>query len=307
MRKHIFLVITIFSVGTIFSQQDPQYNLYQFNQLIINPAYAGARDNITVVAAIRNQWAGFEGSPKTSCISVHAPVLNRKLGIGLSMVNDVIGPRQLFAVGGNLAYWLKLSSKWKLSFGVNAGYNRIQFNFDKLKFKNNETTNIFDNRSYNALDINSGFYLKSNTFFIGLSATHIGAKDLYSYYTPRSTSGILAYRLRTHIFLTMGKSFVINENFIFAPTIMTKRQNGIATGDLNFNFFIYKKLWLGLFLRDGYGPGFLTQYYISNNFKVGYSFDTGVGGARQLGPSHEVIIGFDFSTVKSKMLSPRFL
>jgi len=77
--------------------------------------------------------------------------------------------------------------------------------------------------------------------------------------------------------------------------------------DLNFNFFIYSKLWLGVFFRSAYGSGFLMQYYITNKFRVAYSFDSGARDARRLGASHEVMIGFDFSGTKSKMLNPRFL
>jgi hypothetical protein len=33
------------------AQQDAQYNLYQFNPLIINPAFAGARDVLSVACS----------------------------------------------------------------------------------------------------------------------------------------------------------------------------------------------------------------------------------------------------------------
>jgi hypothetical protein len=105
----------------------------------------------------------------------------------------------------------------------------------------------------------------------------------------------------------LGKSFKVNDNVIFAPTILLKSSDNSKQMDLNLNFFLYKKLWLGAFIKGGYGPGFLLQYYVTNKFRVAYSYDTGVNNAPQLGASHEVMIGFDFSGTKSKMLSPRFL
>jgi hypothetical protein len=106
----------------------------------------------------------------------------------------------------------------------------------------------------------------------------------------------------------MGKSFKINDNFIFAPTIMIRSVNGKGNGDVNLNFFLAKKVWLGVFFRGGYGPGFLAQYYITNKFRVAYSFDSGMKDARRLGASHEVMLGFDFGKEnKSKVVSPRFL
>ena len=290
------------------AQQDPQYNLYQFNQLIINPAYAGARDAIAVVASTRNQWTGFNGAPKTSCISVHSPVFNNKLGVGLTMVNDAMGPRNMFGIYGNIAYILKLSAKFNLSFGLNAGFNRFQFDFNKLTFKTNESSSYFNQiQTYNKLDINQGIYLRSSTFFAGLSFTHLFSSDVYNIPSDSAGKSDLTYRLRTHMFFTIGNSFKLSDNVIFAPTILLKTAGPAGSMDLNLNFFLFKKLWLGAFYRGGYGPGFLMQYYITDKFRVAYSYDTGLKDARVLGPSHEVMFGFDFSGSKAKVVSPRFL
>ena len=275
--------------------------------MIINPAYAGARDGLSVVASVRNQWSGFDGAPKNSCISLHGPVLNKHIGVGLTIINDEMGPRNLLGVYGNFAYILKLSNKWKMSMGVNAGYNRFQFNFGKLNFKTTENNIAFtQTQNYGALDINAGIYLRTNSFFIGMSFTHIAAKKIYD--LPLSNNGgSISYRLRTHNFFTLGKSFKLSDNAIFAPTLLFKSVDNSKQMDINLNFFLYKKLWLGAFVKGGYGPGFLFQYYITNKLRVGYSYDTGLVNARRLGGSHEIMIGFDFSGTKAKMLSPRFL
>lgn len=314
MKKQILLLFSFAFAIIANAQQDPQYNLYQFNQMVINPAYAGARDGLSVVASVRNQWAGFKGAPKTSCLSLHGPVLNKNLGVGLTVISDVMGPRNMVGIYGNIAYILKLNANWKLSFGINAGYNRFQFDFKDITFKTTENSSyILQNQSYNALDLNAGLYLRSNTFFVGLSSTHLQNNSLYNYEIAVDTTGgksgtyNVSYRLRTHTMFTIGKSFKINDNLIFAPTIMTRRIGTNGSGDLNLNFFLYNKLWLGLFMRGQYGPGFLFQYYISNKLRVAYSYDTGLKDARRLGPSHEVMVGFDFSGTKAKMLNPRFL
>jgi len=304
MKKIYTITICFVFALNCKSQQDPQFNLYQFNQMVINPAYAGARDGIAVVGSARQQWSGFDGAPRTSCMSVHAPVFNKKLGVGLTVINDVMGPRNMFAAYGNVAYILKLSDKLKLSAGINAGYNRYQFDFNKLTFKTAEVnTEILQTQTKGILDINSGLYLRSNKFFAGLSLTHMTGPSVYNYSSQNSE---LNYRLRTHMFFNIGRSFQFNENVIFAPTIMLKA-SATASGDINLNFFLYKKLWLGVFVRGDYGPGFLMQFNVTHKFRIGYSYDTGLNDARKLGATHEVIIGFDFSEKKSKIISPRFL
>jgi type IX secretion system PorP/SprF family membrane protein len=310
MRTYIFILLFGSVAFHSVAQQDPQYNLYQFNPLIINPAYAGARDGLSIVADVRNQWVGFEGAPKTSVISGHAPILNKNVGLGFTLIGDRMGPRNMLGVSGNFAYILKLSNKWKLSLGLNAGYNRYQFNYQDITFKTIDNSNTsVGNITQGSPDFNFGFYLKSKSFFIGSSVTHLWAKDLFNQpLADTALSDVISYRLRTHSFFTMGKSWVINENMVFAPTLAARSvKNGSANVDLNFNFFIYKKLWIGMFLRIPYGPGFLLNYYVTPKCKVGYSYDTGLRDQKRLGPSHEVSIGFDFLGRKSKIISPRFL
>ena len=68
------------------------YTHYAFNTLAINPGYAGSREALTLTALHRSQWVGFEGAPITQTLTLHAPLLDNKLGLGLSILNDNIGP-----------------------------------------------------------------------------------------------------------------------------------------------------------------------------------------------------------------------
>lgn len=308
MKKIYLLVCMAIFALSASAQQDPQYNLYQFNQMIINPAYAGARDGLSVLASTRQQWVGFDGAPKTTVLSIHAPIMKRKLGVGLTVVNDILGPRNVTSIYGNIAYILKINKKIRLSFGLNAGYNRYQFNFTKITFNDNEVpSQFFQNQSKNALDINTGLYLRSNKFFIGLSSTHITAPSIYDYKSETPGAKDFTYHLSRHLFLSAGYSLKINEDVIFAPTILVKQVNNVVSADINANFFMFKKLWMGVFYRAGYGPGALIQYYVTDKFRVAYSYDTGLSDARKLGGSHEIMIGFDFPGPKTRMMNPRFL
>jgi type IX secretion system PorP/SprF family membrane protein len=309
MMKRIFIVISMLvSFLRTEAQQDPQYSLYQFNQMIINPAYAGARDALAVVALRRDQWVSFPGAPKTTCLSVHAPIANKHIGLGFTIIRDEIGPRSTTGFYGNFAYILKLTNKMKLSFGINGGYNRYQFDFSKLDFKTAEASpELFQNLTKGTLDINSGLYLRTNSFFVGISATHINNPSVYTYDASTSSSGKVSYKVLTHLFFTIGNSFILNKDVVFAPTILVKQVKNDLGADLNANFFLYKKLWLGAFYRAGYGPGALMQFYATDKLRIGLSYDTGISDASKLGPSFEAMIGFDFSGTKSKMINPRFL
>ena len=310
MKKLTHLLFLLCPLAGLYAQQDPQYNLYQFNQMVINPAYAGARDGLAAIGSIRQQWVGFDGAPQTTCLSIHTPIAKKNIGVGLTIINDVMGPRNVISAYGNFAYILKLNNKNRLSFGLNSGYNRYQFKFSELNFKQGENipSQFQANQNAGVLDINGGIYLRNASYFVGASVTHINSAKVYNY-KLETTGTPFTYRLNTHLFLTAGKSFIINKNLIFAPTVLVKIVNSSYDPDFNFNFFIHKKLWLGVFYRNGYGPGGLLQYYVNNKFRVAYSYDSGIKDARRLGGSHEIMFGYDFAGVapKTKMINPRFL
>ena len=113
--KKALIFVTAFIACKAVAQQDPQYNLYQYNQMVINPAYAGARDAIAIVADVRKQWVGFDGAPTTAAFSIHSPVSNNKIGLGLNAMNDKIGAKSISSVYGNFSYILKLNNKATVS------------------------------------------------------------------------------------------------------------------------------------------------------------------------------------------------
>jgi type IX secretion system PorP/SprF family membrane protein len=312
------IIITLF--GCLFymasqAQQDPQYSLYQFNQMAINPAYAGARDAVAVVIDARKQWVSFPGAPTTLGFTVHSPLANNKIGLGLNVVSDQIGAKSVTGAYGNFAYILKLNNKFKLSFGLRAGYLNYKFNFSKVNYKDANETTITDlaNTNKGTLDLDAGLFLKSNSFFMGLSASHLNRAKIYSAdYTSLTSNGTTQnytanYVLNTHLFFIIGKAFAFNENFVFSPSIMVRSVSAQRSADVNLNFLIKQRIWLGVYSRLGYGAGALIQVYATDKLRIGYSYDTGLGSQRLLGSSHEIMIGFDFGKYKSKTLSPRFL
>lgn len=315
IMKKIITVLTLMMGLNGFSQQDPQYSLYQFNQMVINPGYAGARDGIAFVADVRKQWIGFSGAPTTAAFSVHSPILNNKVGVGINAVSDKLGPKSVTGIYGNVAYLMKIGNNTKLSFGVRGGYAMYKFDFTGLNYKDADETAYPDLNGANrgSLDVDAGLFLRTNSFFVGLSATHLNKGVIYnSTFTGTNSVGntadySISYVQSPHVFLTIGKSFALNENLLISPSLMVKSVQRRTTTDLNLNFFIVKKVWFGVFVRQGYGFGALFQAYVTNQLRIGYSYDAGFGKQRNLGGSHEIMVGFDIKRNKAKMVSPRLM
>lgn len=310
MRFYLIISVLVFYFK-VFAQQDPQYSQYQFNQMVINPAYAGNRDALSVVLDVRQQWAGFDGAPKTQAFSIHSPIAKKRIGVGLSAYADQLGPRKNTGVYGNFSYMLPINNKLRLSFGLRAGLLNYNLDWTKVTYKDqNEALGVYGVSRTTKLDVDAGLFLKSQTFYSGLSITHLNKPNMFS----ESISGVNAfnysynYVLNPHLFFIISKGFKVSENLVFNPTLLIKSSQGISATNINLNFLIKQKVWLGTFINSNNSFGFLAQVYISEKLRLGYAFDRGMGKVnRQLGASHEIMIGFDFNSYKSKMLSPRYL
>lgn len=293
-----------------FSQQEPQYSLYQFNPTLINPAFAGFKEMGSINLAYRNQWVGFEGAPKTLMASVNAPFMNQRMGAGFNIISDRAGARDFNVIAANLCYNLKLSSKLTLGAGFAPNFQFFQFRYDKLEFKNNDYNfSSLNNINVTKFNLGVGLLLRSKTFFVGLGTFNLVDQNLFEYNLTNVSNPMQAltvkYRMRNHTYFTLGKSFIINENFVFSPTMILRLSNNKSNFDFNFNVFLKKTIWIGLILRYPFGPGILVQYYVGPRFKVGYAFDTGRAKNVRLN-SHEICLTFDLYKNKSNFISPRF-
>ncbi len=105
---------------TLSGQLAPVTNQYILNPLTINPAYAGNRGALNIAAFYRKQWVGISGSPETMTLSVDAPLLDAKLGLGLIISNDKIGVTKETRFNTNYSYKINMKNGI-LSLGLGAG------------------------------------------------------------------------------------------------------------------------------------------------------------------------------------------
>lgn len=305
MKKLLIFAFCFVTSMQIFAQQDPQYSQYMFNQMAINPAYAGSKEAISTSAFIRNQWTGIDGAPKTQTVSAHGPLKKKKVGLGFSVIADQIGPKKSIGVMGSYAYRIQIKNG-KLSFGLRAGVFNYTYNWDDIVYKDQgDVYNTHNQTSKVVPTADAGLYYYTNTMYMGLSATHLYSGRLTS---VSSMNGDNA-KLSPHLFFTFGKAWSLSENLIFNPSLMVKGAKGSpSTADLNLSFLLKQRLWLGISARSTYGFVVYAQCNITEKFKLGYSYDYGINKIGKVGGgSHEIMLGYDFNISKSKITSPRYL
>lgn len=307
MKKYIVILLLAFSSlwsgQSLYAQQDPQYSQYMFNQLVINPAYAGSKEAISTAMFLRTQWTGIDGAPKTESFSIHGPTKSRKVGLGFAVIADQIGPKQSVGALGSYAYRIKLG-KGKLSFGLRAGIYNYVYNWDEIIYK--DQADIYNTHTRTSIVVptaDAGLYYYTNTMYAGLAATHLYNGRLTSVSNLNGDDASLS----PHVFGTFGKGWEISDQLTFNPSCAVKwAKHSPASIDLNFSFLLQQRIWLGASVRSNRTMVMYAQIHITDKFKVGYSMDIGFNKIERAGgASHELMLSYDFNVYKSKMLSPR--
>jgi len=311
MKTHkIILSVLALTFGsyTIMAQQIPMYTHYMNNTLMVNPAYAGSRDALTVTALHRSQWVDFKGAPMTQTLTLHSPLKNEHIGLGLSVMNDKIGPTNNTSVLADFAYILQLTEKSKLSFGLSGGINIFQANLSALNL-DVEGDPVFSNNISNKITPNFGFgaYYYRERFYAGLSVPYL-LQNSYSEISQINGNTLIAKEQR-HYFFIAGALFDITKNLAFKPTTLVKVTAAAPLqADVTASFIIMNKLMIGAMYRTGDAFGGLIGLDITEQLHVGYSFDWSYGleTAKYNQGSHEIMLRYDFLSLNKKQIhSPR--
>ena len=72
------------------------------------PAFAGCHGALSATISYRNQWVGFNDAPKSCMLSVHTPIYNDRIGLGLLIEKNSIGIFKETSFIGNYAYRMEL-------------------------------------------------------------------------------------------------------------------------------------------------------------------------------------------------------
>jgi type IX secretion system PorP/SprF family membrane protein len=303
------LLLSLFSYCA-FGQQDAQYTQYMFNPLHVNPAYAGNKAILSAALIHRSQWVGIEGAPKTQHFSVHSPLKDKNMGVGLQLINDKIGPKNTFGVLGTYAYRVKPSkiSRGKLGFGLRAGYYRYAFDWNKIDYKDESDAIISQSlQNYSFLNFDFGAYYNTRFTYAGLSIYHLNnpkigiAEDV-------DRNNAKPSRILNHFTFTGGKIIEINDRTVFRPSVLVKvAPRSPLVADINASVLLDDVIWLGLSYRTTKAIAAIVEYEINEQFKIGYSYDYSLSKLTNYNSgSHELFLGYNFNVFKSRMRSPRY-
>ena len=306
------LVVSLLAFSLAFStcaQQDYLASQYNFNSLMLNPAYAGAHPYLQTSTMYRNQWK-IEGAPTTQILCADGRLKKAPIGLGFTVTSDKIGVVRERIIGLDASYHLRTG--WgKVSFGLRAGHVGYFAALDELDYWDQDDP-IYNNGNIREgfLTLGFGAFVRSNSgkWFGGISIPEYYARDQIL----RSDPEVRFYK--RHLYLYGGGIISVNENVDLKPSVLIRH---MATNpmlmDLNLHVSVMDienkdlQIWLGAGLRTN--RSFLVSFEanLPYNLRMGYSFDVaGKGLYQNLGATHEIQLGFDFGGSTTKIQSPRY-
>jgi len=316
LTKHIHkemksvLAIALFVISAVtYGQQDPLYTQYMYNKLAINPGYAGSHELFSIEALTRIQWVGMEGSPRTTSLSLHTPLRNPHIALGLYVYTDRLGPTVDYGIMGNFTYRIIFKNS-KLSFGVNAGFKYYNIDFESLEAKDPGDIELINKVKNRAVpDVDFGIYYYTPKFYVGLSSKHLLQNQMSVSSSPAPDTKSSFSKLKRHFYGIGGAAFPLSKDLVFMPSLLVKLVEGAPVQlDVNTSFLILDVLTLGASYRTNAALAFLVSVNITRNLSIGYSYDIWFNRLQGYNKgSHEIRVGYDFNPFRnSRMLTPRY-
>jgi type IX secretion system PorP/SprF family membrane protein len=283
--------------GYCSAQQYPVFTQYFFNELVINPAYAGAHVQFSATAIYRNQWVNFPGAPRTFSFSAHTGLAKNKVGVGLLVNHDEIGSYGNDHIYASYSYKLHFNDA-TLSMGLQAGVNVLGADYSKLNLKDPlDMDASFAPINDFKPNFGAGLYFNKKNWFVGLSVPFILNNKLDDSGFESALAQVVEkryYMLRSGIIFPINRMGTVKMN----PSILLRSQEGQPLSlDINNAFIFYDIFSIGTAWRSGdqFGDSFITflDLKLTEKLHFAYSYDWTMSDINKISSgSHEFMINF---------------
>lgn len=293
-----FIFIIVVNSNNVAAQQEPQFSHNMFNNMGINPGFAGLRGGICATALARQQWVGFRDdqrnpvNPETYSFSVDAPVPFLRGGASIGFVQDKLGFETGLGVKLGYAYHLDLDIG-TLGIGGQMGFLDKRIDFAGLKPITDGDPRLGGSgeESRMFIDGSLGVFLQmDDQAWIGLSVNRIAQSS--------KEIGTAMYQTRRNVYLAAGYNYPLpaSPDFVLSPSVLFKSDFGSLQSDFNTLITYRERFWGGLSYRlQDAAVVFLGLTF--EQISVGYSYDitlSPLGRSGRSWGSHEIMVNYCF-------------
>ncbi|MEZ4972345.1 MAG: type IX secretion system membrane protein PorP/SprF [Cyclobacteriaceae bacterium] len=301
MKARLIFILLLAS-GCAWAQQDPLYNLYQFNQLMVNPAYAGLNNILSVSMHSRVQWLGVDGAPVTNAISGNTSFHRNRHGVGAWLAHDRFGINRNSELFGSYAYHLPLSDRWRLSMGFQLGLINYRQDFSELDLEfDNDPLLANQQSAFTKSNVGTGLILSTDELFFGLSIPRM--------LDVRTENGsVISTRYKRHFYASGGAVLMLSSFVKMKLSTLARIVDGQPfSADFSSTLILGETLWLGAFARNFSTVGVNAQLDITETIRAGYAFEypTTSLATNNFG-SHELMIAIDLKPLTFQYYKRRY-
>lgn len=287
------------------AQQEPGFTHFMYNTQAVNAAYAGTKDGLSILLLSRHQWVGFDGAPQTQTFTIHGPVDQRYVGLGLTYIRDQIGPLEINNVNLDYAFKVRMSEQAFLSMGMKTG---IDFRANRitglLPVDENDPT-YHDIQGKPSFNFGAGLYYYTRNYYAGISLPRLRRTT----YNDANADHLNEERQERHLYVIAGYVWDMNTDWKLKPSGFVRHVKGAPlSADINLSAMYRESIVAGLSHRWGDALGVMLQFRAINKLWVGYAYDFSITPMRSHNSgTHEVMMMFDFQPSKPETIkSPRF-
>lgn len=302
MKTKLLVISLMFATLGSYAQQNAQFTQYMYNTINVNPAYAGSRGAMSIFALHRTQWVGLDGAPTTNAVSINTPFNSSRLGLGVSIINDKIGPTHDNTISTDLSYTIPTSENTKLSFGVKASVNLFDLNASRLNPDQPNDPKLYGYNNTISPNIGAGIYLHSDKAYVGLSIPNFIESNRYD------DNDTKVYKEKMNYYLIAGYVMDLSYNLKFKPALLTKMVQGAPLQvDISGNFLFNDKFTFGLAYRWSASASAMAGFQVSDALFIGYGYDLETTKLDNYNSgSHEVFLRYEIFKNNNKITTPRF-
>jgi len=303
MIKYLLLLVLIALGFRSYCQMESHSNQWSSNIQYLNSAVVGLYPSFEAKTQYRMQWVGFDGAPRTSRVSVIAPLVKKmnlyelnRHGIGVSMETDRIAAFSVNKFQFQYGFHLRLQHKQRLSFGIGAGAFQLSYNPEKVETYYPDPAVKIQSSFVKPL-VNIGSIFSGERYAAGFSVNHI---------IPSKWDNIgLTSNYSTELILFGKYAFQIHEYYNLIPSLLIKNTfNAPFLLEINSKLNYANRIFtlLGWRLNRSLYAG--MEFKITKKWNLAYTFEYGIAKFdNYLFSSHEFGLCFK---LPNKVIEPGY-
>ncbi len=290
--KLITFAILLAFASAVNSQQLNSYSLFYNDLYLVNPAYAGVKQDLMLTTAVKQQWSGFGGAPSFQTLAGHMRFMDN-MGAGGRVFNYTAGMLSKLGLEGTYAYRLQLNGSMYLSMALSAMLYQFSMNKSLINAKDDYDLAVMNSADKMIVpDFNFGmlFYDEDKHYYTGISVYQLMGRKV-----SLLNNDNLANEQVRHYNFTGGYFMDINDNISIESALLLKFiETGYVQLDFNVNATFMKMFNVGVSYRTD--NAIVAMFGLkTGSFMFGYAYDYTLSdiGKYSVG-SHEIFLTYQF-------------